>query len=238
MSTVAVANTTTALSGKTLMIAETDVTITGLQSFSRSTNAPFAVNSGAAKVDNLDADKLDGQTGTYYTNASNLDSGTVPTARLPALGWTLLGQGSGTDATASATNVFTLAISGLTVKDRLKILITHSSAAQLTNAPVLYSTTDSANIKGLCNNGNLAASDYGEDEITLSNDQSSTTKVIARDVGWVGTTASSGHNTGIVWTPSTAWTGSWTLALRTGAGGVTAGGTYRYNIAVYKVVGQ
>lgn len=151
---------------------------------------------------------------------------------------TFLGGASGTDTTASATNVFTLAIAGLTAKDRLRIEITHSSAAQLTNAPVLYSTTDSAAIKGLCNNGNLAAADYCYDCVTLSNDQSSTTKVVAHDAGFVGTGAAAGHNTGIVWTPATAWTGSWTLALRTGVGGVVAGGTYRYSIAVLKVAGQ
>jgi len=33
-------------------------------------------------IDGIDADTLDGFDGTYYTNASNLDSGTVPSARL------------------------------------------------------------------------------------------------------------------------------------------------------------
>lgn len=47
-------------------------TITGLWSFSRSTNPPFAVNAGAALVTNLDADKLDGQEGTYYTDLDNI----------------------------------------------------------------------------------------------------------------------------------------------------------------------
>jgi hypothetical protein len=39
-------------------------TVTGLWSFSRSTSAPFGVNSGAAAVTNLDADKVDG----YHLN--------------------------------------------------------------------------------------------------------------------------------------------------------------------------
>jgi hypothetical protein len=34
--------------------------VTGLWSYSRSTSAPFGVNSGAAVVSNLDADKVDG----------------------------------------------------------------------------------------------------------------------------------------------------------------------------------
>lgn len=50
-----------------------------------------AGNDGAAS--GLDADLLDGQQGSYYTNAGNLTAGTLPTARLPAF--------SG-DATSSA----------------------------------------------------------------------------------------------------------------------------------------
>jgi len=79
---VSIANTTSQVSGKTVVIAENDQTVTGLHTFSRSTSAPFAVGSGSAVVSNLDADKLDGQDGSYYTNATNLASGTVPEARL------------------------------------------------------------------------------------------------------------------------------------------------------------
>ncbi|NIM12535.1 MAG: hypothetical protein GTO45_37760 [Candidatus Aminicenantes bacterium] len=51
----------------------------------------------------LDADKLDGQDGSYYQNASNLNAGTVPQARLSAsdlltLIKTVDGSGSGLDA--------------------------------------------------------------------------------------------------------------------------------------------
>lgn len=44
--------------------------------------APFTVSSGAAKVVNLDSDKLDGQDGSFYQNASNLNAGVVAPARL------------------------------------------------------------------------------------------------------------------------------------------------------------
>lgn len=80
MANVAVANTSSGLSGKTVMLAESDQTVTGLHTYSRSTSAPFAVNAGAAKVDNLDADKLDGQTGSYYNDPANLSS-VVPLAK-------------------------------------------------------------------------------------------------------------------------------------------------------------
>lgn len=70
MADTSVANTTAQLSGKTLVTAEGDWTITGLHTYSRGASAPFAVNSGAAKVDNLNADSLDGQDWTSPTIAS------------------------------------------------------------------------------------------------------------------------------------------------------------------------
>lgn len=53
-------NTTAQLEGKTLLTAEDAATITGRHSYSRATSAPFDVNAGAAVVENLDADKVDG----------------------------------------------------------------------------------------------------------------------------------------------------------------------------------
>jgi hypothetical protein len=50
--------------------------------FSAMTAPPIVAAAGAATCINLDADKLDGQNGAYYTDASNLNAGLVPTARL------------------------------------------------------------------------------------------------------------------------------------------------------------
>ncbi len=61
----------------------TNWTQTGLVSYSRSPAAPFAVTSGSAVVDNLDADKLDGQHGAYYRDPANL-SAVIPDAKFPA----------------------------------------------------------------------------------------------------------------------------------------------------------
>ena len=49
-------------------------TVTGLWSFSRSTNPPFAVNSGAANVANLDADKLDGEHASAFFGVDGEES--------------------------------------------------------------------------------------------------------------------------------------------------------------------
>jgi len=72
MADIQVANTDADLSGNTVVTEENAYTITGLHTFSRSTNAPFACISGAAVVTYLDADKLDGQEGTYYLAAANI----------------------------------------------------------------------------------------------------------------------------------------------------------------------
>ena len=72
MADIQVANTDADLSGNTVVTEENASTITGLHTFSRSTNAPFACISGAAVVTYLDADKLDGQEGVYYLAAANI----------------------------------------------------------------------------------------------------------------------------------------------------------------------
>jgi len=71
MADIQVANTDADLSGNTVVTEENAYTITGLHTYSRSTNAPFACISGAAVVTYLDADKLDGQEGAYYLAAAN-----------------------------------------------------------------------------------------------------------------------------------------------------------------------
>lgn len=84
-------------------LANANYTQTGLITFNRGTSAPFAVaNVAAAAIANLDADKLDGEQGADYHNASNLDAGTLPDARFPAT----LPAASGVNLTAlNATNL-------------------------------------------------------------------------------------------------------------------------------------
>ena len=68
---ISVSNTNASLSTKTITVNENADTVTGLKTFDRDPAAPFAVTSGSAVVTNLDADKLDGQEGSYYLDAAN-----------------------------------------------------------------------------------------------------------------------------------------------------------------------
>ena len=70
MADIQVANTDADLSDNTLLTEENAYTITGLHTFSRSTNAPFACVSGAGVVAYLDADKLDGIEATGFVKAN------------------------------------------------------------------------------------------------------------------------------------------------------------------------
>lgn len=80
---VEVANAAADLADKTVLLGESDQEVTGLKSFKRAPDAPYDVEAGSAVVPNLDADLLDGEEGSAYHNASNLNSGTIPAARFP-----------------------------------------------------------------------------------------------------------------------------------------------------------
>ena len=102
MATVSVANTTTNISGQTVLLAGKDQTITGQHTFDRDPSAPFVVTSGSAVVSNLDADKLDGQDGAYYASLVNATNWATA-----SLAWTdytpTLTANTGTFTSASAT---------------------------------------------------------------------------------------------------------------------------------------
>lgn len=74
---ISVLNTDAGLSGKTIVNLEDGQTVTGLKTFDRDPNPPFAVSSGSAVVTNLDADKLDGQEGSSYFRTDAVSSNSV-----------------------------------------------------------------------------------------------------------------------------------------------------------------
>ncbi len=198
----------------------------------------------------------------WIFNGSQITPGSIPSTTLSTTGtpssvtyltgtgwaaaanaiYSLIGATSGTDATAAAANVATFAISGLTTLDSLKVFVRHSASSQATAEPVLYNATDSVVIAAL-NNGNvIAAGAFGGASVEIMADQTASTAILASVVALAtSTTAGASVNGASYWQRSafvTKSTAAWDLALRTGAGGVTAGGTYHYKIAVYKVAGQ
>lgn len=147
---------------------------------------------------------------------------------------TLLGQGEGTDTSAGATTVFSLALSGLTVKDSLKIVMTASSLTQTTTVGVIKNTTDNVTIAQWDGGVNLVSGAFCQEEGLILTDQSSSKTVMGFERGF--NTNNGAFGVGTKSTFTTDWTGSWTIGLT--HGGVTAGGTFRYRIAVYKIAGQ
>lgn len=147
----------------------------------------------------------------------------------------LLKSNAGTDTSAAAANVDTIAITGLTAKDLLRVDVTCASSSQATGRIDLVSATDGngvvAKITGTLTVGSGEV--YAAQSV-LQQDQASSTN-------YVGHVTGTGSVGGVIsqivaFGATTAWTGNWTLALR--HNGVTAGGTFRYRWSVYKWLGQ
>jgi hypothetical protein len=154
----------------------------------------------------------------------------------------LLGT-SGTSTSAAAANVATVAITGLTILDRLVVSIRHSSIVQQTLEPIIYNVTDSLNIVTNTNGAAALAAattagcvtEIGCDPADPTQVTSVTTNIGPQTIGAAGVSTPSVYYTQLC-VATTAFTGSWTIGLR--HGGVTAGGTYRYSIDVWKKLGQ
>lgn len=118
-------------------------TQTGLITFDRSSAAPndepFAVAAGANKVTNLDADLLDGENGSAYHNATNLNAGTLPDARFPAT----LPAASGVNLTAlNATQLASGAVPVARLTNGVTTCVSTSSVGAQNNwAPGLVGNT-------------------------------------------------------------------------------------------------
>jgi hypothetical protein len=117
----------TSLTVGTTLAVTNGITGETLTSTVSSGTAPLTVASDTL-VSNLNADKLDGNQGSYYTNADNLDAGTVPDARLLTTGVTAATYGS-----ATAVGQFTVDVKGrLTGAQAVDIQIAQSQVTDLT----------------------------------------------------------------------------------------------------------
>lgn len=166
-------------------------------------------------------------------------NGTLAFSSAPTSVISLLKSNSGTTTNAAAENVDTYAVSGLTAKDSLLVVGTWEAVTQQTASLFLYNSTDSKNLDELDAAAAIAAGVTRVFHSTLMQAQSASTLVTARCVAAsvsADDTRTSGTSTGYRNTVTTAWTGSWTLALR--QGGVTAGGTGKWSWTIYKLAGQ
>jgi hypothetical protein len=160
---------------------------------------------------------------------------TARTAAIAAIAitpMTLLKANSGTSTAAGATTVDSVAITGLTGKDTLKVFIDGESETQATAGLQLYHVTDGANMLTLF--GSMAAGVGVNVEVRLRQAQGSNLKY--NSIALMMTLAGALTGTGGQSTRATAWTGSWSLGIR--HTGVTAGGTFRWSWSVYKLAGQ
>ena len=146
----------------------------------------------------------------------------------------LLYANSGTDTNVAAATVDTIAISGLTAKDTVYVVVTTRSATQATATPILQNSTDSVSLGGLADAPMVVDRSYLM-SFHIRQMQHAATVVFSSRDGNDSANASS-WPLGTLATFVTAWTGSWTLALR--HGGVTAGGTFQWSWAVHKIAGQ
>jgi len=153
------------------------------------------------------------------------------TAGLPLA---LLRAHSGTDASAGATTVDSIAISGLTAADRLLVEYALQSDAQPTAQPLLYNVTDTVSLSDLSASPLAAGVPAAGVRTVLQQAQDAATHVLSV-AEWADSSPTSGVSV-VNATFVTPWTGTWTLGLR--HGGVTAGGTFRYTWAVYVLRGQ
>lgn len=143
---------------------------------------------------------------------------------------TLIHSGSGTSTQTPLGTVDSAAITGLTSLDTLLIYIIAGSTTQNSDYIRIGNVTDNVQI---FQTTTLTAGDLHFYTFLLKQRQTANTAIGGVQIG-----AYTSNPTSTVLsaaTFSTAWTGSWSLGLRTN---VTSGGTFDYNWSVFKVAGQ
>lgn len=172
----------------------------------------------------------------FVSNGASAD----PTFQNPASvgsSLVLLKAGNGTSTAAGATTLDSVALPVLTANDTILVYFYCESVTQQTTTPSLYSVTDSAAINNLQsqNSGNLAISGMLQGTVQLTQRQGTNTNYIFNSSGISPSGNSAFFNAGVYGATAT-WVSGWTLGLR--HGGVTAGGTFKWQWAVYRVLGQ
>lgn len=208
---------------------ETLQRLTVLSTSATSIDTAGGINAGSGNVGIVDTTgKIPALTSTYLAALSGQSLTGIPV---------LLYANSGTTTNAAAENVDTYALaSQLTAKDTLLVYVTGEAVTQQTASVNLYNSTDAVAIVDVWDSG-LGAMGAGRENImtmTLRQLQSAATAVMASGTGANDNAAA--IQTGAASTFVTNWTGAWSLALR--QGGVTAGGTFRWSWAIYRVRGQ
>ena len=203
---------------------------------------PIAINAGAIGIASQAA--LDFIYASSASQLARLAKGTgqqVARLNAAASAWEFaspegffLYANSGTTTNTSVNNIDTFAISGLTAKDALFVLLTFGAASGRFDNPRMYNSTDSITIS---QSDRLSTDGYGTITVAwiIRQRQTANTAIIGTILQQADPTGSefTMKNTGSTFT--TAWTGSWTLALR---GLMGSAGTGDWSWAVYKLNGQ
>jgi len=172
----------------------------------------------------------------FVTPKAMADAGVnLPSGGSGGGGMTLLKAANGSYAGAGMSNVSTIAISGLTALDTIKVFINIDGAVAntLTQNIILEHTTDILDLLYLDLNSAFVSNDNIMGECTLRQGQSANTILDAIWIAYKNATTSESRTARN--TTTTAWTGSWTLGLQLPG---MASGSIKWSWAVYKIAGQ
>ena len=169
-------------------------------------------------------------------------AGTIPALNAPGT-ISILKANSGASAVTSASDLDTIAISGLTAKDRILVIATLGAVTNGSNGAHIYSTTDSKVIQDITQTapaaGNVTGAVFilGQEQDIATNiyvmGLNNNTGITKGGTGGAGTTGQIRSNSVAM---TTSWQGSWTMSFR--SDGVGAGGSEKWSWLVYKLAGQ
>ena len=161
---------------------------------------------------------------------------------------TLLKANSGASTTTTSNNLDTISITGLTALDTIVIYYTLSQdggGVGAASGPLyIYNSTDSLNIMEFTDGNNVAGGNTIGGNATLQQEKTGSTIIFGTNTAWNNSGIATGGNAASAQygmryrssTATTAWTGSWTLALH--SDGQTAAGTLNWSWKVFKIAGQ